>query len=202
VFALTPEDFSLIDVLCIAILTDPGIVRNALIKADDCVVALQAVKRLPTLADDQVLQLVHSARHVKLDYEIARANLEKALAQQQELDSHNTNTSIDASASESPFTSSNTHSHLPAEYESDDDWIQIDTLAGFGGESGDESILAMSSSPHSASPRTPLHNGSGRSSSLRRFQLGVLPGEQALSRRLQRLQSGASRLFRGNRVQK
>ena len=72
---MTPQDFSLVDSIAVAMLTTPSC-RNCLIKKTDHLSALKALKSCPPLAEHQVGEVVYRARkiHDAFDASLAKIN--------------------------------------------------------------------------------------------------------------------------------
>lgn len=68
IFAVTPDDFSMVDSISVALLTTPSY-RDRLVKKTDHLSALQTLSSCPPLAEHQVGEVVYRGRKIHDAYE-------------------------------------------------------------------------------------------------------------------------------------
>ncbi len=83
VFARTPAAFTLVDAVCVALLTEPT-VRQGVLAAADEVELRAAIKNIPSLADYQVALIVFKACQLFEEHQAAVANVRRQLTEQEE----------------------------------------------------------------------------------------------------------------------
>jgi len=143
IFAMTPDGFGLIDAVCVALVTEPTI-RGALMQAMDYADALDRVKHLPRLQEDQVTKLIYEARKIHQAHERSMEIVSKQLVLQKEHE-HRLHGS-------GRLISDEIRGKLRAISTGSEEWFCIDSNSVEGSQ--DDDAFKLTSSPRNTPKRT------------------------------------------------
>mmetsp|Transcript_21219 Transcript_21219/g.25694 ORF Transcript_21219/g.25694 Transcript_21219/m.25694 type:complete len:264 (-) Transcript_21219:1011-1802(-) len=105
IFSHTPNDFSLVDSLCVALLTERSYRQRIISTSRDHVTCLKILKRVPRFEEDQVGSIVYKAIKIHNEYEqhLRKINRQIKLQLQQEVGASAELEFVDKNSFESRF---------------------------------------------------------------------------------------------------